>query len=245
MNDRIFLHGGVRLLGAGLACALALASIASGEPPFAELAKSGKSLVVPSEQASKGTVYYALTARDRQIYFESDAPLEKIKGQSNQVIGYAVAASDDDPARLVAGEWHLPVASMRTGIAMRDEHLAGKDWLNAGEFPNIVFQITKVEDVEAIKISGASKTYSVTLVGDMTIHGVTKRMKIPDTTIAFVEGSDKTAKIAKGDLMAIRARYDVTLKDFDVSHPVIGDKVAQTVQIDTALYVSTIPPEKQ
>ena len=245
MNYRKSLLCGGRFIGAGVVCGMVFGSAALAAPPFAEHARSGKSLVVPAEHASKGTVYYALPGRDRQVYFESDAPLEKIKGQSNQVLGYAVAGPDGDPARLAAGEWHLPVASMRTGIAMRDEHLAGKDWLNAAEFPNIVFQVTSVKNVKVLKISEASQTYTVTLVGDMTIHGVTQKMTIPNTTIAFIKGTDRTVKVAKGDLMAIRVKYDVTLKDFGVSHSVIGDKVAQTVQIDTVLYTSTVPPEKQ
>src|SRR3954453_22321279 len=89
---------------AGVAVAgLAMAAVA-GDPP-AEKSASGKSLVVPEAAAKKGTVYYCLPEHGRQIYFVSDAPVEKIKGQSDKVIGYCIAGKDS-PAALQGGEWH-------------------------------------------------------------------------------------------------------------------------------------------
>lgn len=230
------------VLGAALVAALTLTAAAA--PPFAKANTSGDSLAVPADQASKGTVYYALPGRDRQVYFETNAPLENIKGQSNRVIGYVVAGDGSSPARLQGGEWHLPIKSMRTGIAMRDKHMAGKDWLDAEASPDIVFQIDKVQDITPGKASSSFASYKVTLVGDMTLHGVTRPMSIP-ATLTFLQASDKTARVASGDLLAIKAKYTVKLSDFGVSHPVIGKKVADTIELNTVLYMSTIPPERQ
>ncbi len=221
------------------------AGVALAGPPFAEHAASGLSLVVPTEKASLGTVYHALSRRDRQVYFESDAPLEDIKGQSNQVIGFAIAGPADSPAALRAGEWHLPVRSMRTGIELRDEHLAGKDWLDAESHPNIVFQIERVRDIKPGKQTDAFSSYTVTLEGDMALHGTTRRVTIPSTTLVFMPESESTRSIAAGDLLAIRTKFEVILSEYGVSHPVIGSKVAETVTIDLALYSSTVAPEKQ
>ncbi len=220
-----------------------LAVVAIAGPPFAGRAPSGKSLIVPREAQSKGTVYYALPGRDPQVYFESDAPLEDIKGQSKQSIGYAVATQSG--SALVAGEWHVPVESLKTGIDLRDEHLASSDWLNAEEFPNVVFQLKSVRDAKSLKQTSAFSTYSVTLVGDMTVHGVTKEMTIPNTSVTFMRESEKTRARAAGDLLAIRTKYTITLSDFDISHSVIGNKVANTIEVDTRLIMSTVPPEKQ
>lgn len=221
---------------------LGLWSSAVAGQPFAETAETGDTLVVPGDVPEGGVVYYALTGGERQVYFTSDAPLEDITGQSNQVIGYAVAS---EAGRSLTGEWHLPVTSMVTGIELRDEHMAGPDWLDAASHPNIVFQLESVEDAELARETSAFRTYNVTLVGDMTIHGVTQPIFIPDATITFLSESEQTRSVAQGDLMAIRARYSVTLSDHEVSHPVIGDKVANEIEIDTALYLSTVPPSEQ
>lgn len=222
--------------------ALVIGAGALAAPPIAERSDSGATLVVPATLARAGTVYHALPGRDRQIYFESDAPLEDIKGQSNQVIGFAVAGPASNPAALRGGEWHLPVDSIRTGIQLRDEHLAGKDWLDAASHPDIVFQLEEVRQPSLTKDGAGYRTYEGALVGEMTIHGVTNPITITGATITLLDASDRTAKVAPGDLMLIRATYSVTLRDYEVSHPVIGDKVAETIEITTTLYLSTTPP---
>lgn len=227
----------VGMLGLSSASSLGVA------PPFAKANASGKSLAVAPEVASRGVVYHALSERDRQIYFESNAPLENIKGQSNKVIGFAVASTSRD--NLVAGEWHLPVTSMKTGIDLRDEHLAGGDWLDAKSHPDIVFQLQKTENVSLEKQSASFSTYSGTLVGDLTMHGVTRPIRVEGARFTFLPASAQTAGVARGDLLAVRAKLSVRLADYGVSHPVIGDKVAETVTIDVALYHSTIGPENQ
>lgn len=228
----------------GLAVAIG-ASLALAGPPFAQKTPDGKTLEVPPDLARRGTVYYALPGRDRQIFFESDAPVEDINGQSNQVIGFAVAGSPGNRAELVGGEWHLPVRSIDTGIPLRNKHLAGPDWLDAENHPNIVFQLNEVRNIRLKKRTDRFETYGLTLVGDMTIHGVTKELVIPNATVTFLSESDATRRIADGDIMAIRAEYPITLADFNVEHPVIGERMARTVQVDTSLYLSTVPPSEQ
>jgi len=242
MNTARFTRTALATIGLGLAT---LSSAALAGPPFAEHAPDGKTLVPHEAHRGKGTMYHVLTDREQQIFFESDAPMEKIKGRSNQVIGYAVALESGSPARLVGGEWHLPVESMKTGIELRDQHLAGSNWLDAENHPHIVFQLEEVKDIELVKESAGFETYSVTLVGDMTIHGVSKRMSIPNTRVTFMEESERTRRVAEGDLVSIRTSYSVRLSDFDVSHGTIGSKVAEVVEIDTKLFLSTVPPGEQ
>jgi polyisoprenoid-binding protein YceI len=225
-----------------LVACLGAAGLAVAGPDFAKEAPSGKSLVVPEAEKARGAVYHALPGRERMVYFTSDAPMEKIKGQSNTIIGYAIAGKDN-PAQLQGGEWHLPVASIRTGNGTRDKHLQGEPWLDAGKNPSIVFQLKEVKDLKPAKEGG--KTYSATLVGDMTIHGVTKPLTVTDATIAVMPEGPETAKVAKGNLMAIRAKYAVTLSDFDVKNQIGGQKVAETIQLDNTIYMSTVPPEEQ
>lgn len=236
--------GGVAL-GAMLAGVAMAGTPSVGGPPFAEKARSGKSLVVRSEHKNKGTLYYALTGKDPQIFFKSDAPLENIRGQSNRVIGYIVAGGSDAPAKLVGGEWHLPVDSMRTGIKERDGHMASSSWLDAESFPDIVFQLKSVKDVSLDKETEAFATYSATLVGEMTVHGQSRPVTLQDARITFMPESEATRGVAIGDLMAIRVKYSIKLSEYGVKNDIIGGKVAEVIEIDTALYMSTVKPEDQ
>jgi len=214
------------------------------KPTFSPATPDGKTLVIPASEASLGAAYYTITNRDRQIYFESNAPLEDIKGQSNRVIGYAIVSSNT-PGKIVAGEWHLPVKSMKTGIKKRNGHLASDMWLDAKSFPDIVFHITETKDLKVVKTTPNFASYTTTLVGDMTLHGVTHTISIPNSTITMMNASAATRKVAKGNLLAIHSKFSVSLKDYGVSHPVIGEKVANNVKLDVSLYLSSEPPAKQ
>jgi len=223
---------------------LALAADQAPQVTPAQKTSDGKTLVIPAAEKAKGAAYYALTGRDRQVYFESNAPLENIKGQSNKVIGYAVM-STRTPGSVVAGEWHLPVSSMKTGIDLRDEHLASKDWLNAESNPDIIFKVRETRDVRIVKAADAFTSYAATLVGDLSLHGVTKTITIPGSTITVMNASETTKAVAKGDLVALRSKFTVSLADYGVSHPAIGMKVAGEVSLDVSLYLATVPPNKQ
>lgn len=218
---------------------LALAAIA----PAAERTESGASLVIPAEHAEAGTVYHVLPGKDAQVTFTSDAPLERIKGVSAQVVGYAVAGPESDPAALKAGAFLLPIASLDTGIPLRDEHLQGERWLNAGSYPDIAFVITDTKNAHLEKDGEGFSTYSVTLVGEMSIKGVTKEMEIP-ARLTYMAESERTRARAKGDLLALRCEYEITLADFGVDGGGMG-KVAETVTLDQALFFSTVRPEDQ
>ncbi|HYE62494.1 MAG TPA: YceI family protein [Phycisphaerales bacterium] len=205
-----------------------------------------KSLPVPAETAKKGTVYYCITAKERQITLHSDAPVEQIDGYSINVVGYAVAGPKDSPAKLQAGEWHLPVASIDTGNRMRNKHLTEAGWLDAAKFPNIIFKLSEVKDIGEAKTdetTGAT-SYECTLVGDMTLHGITKQMTIPGAKIAFRKGDETTAREAAGDLMLVSCKFKIKLSDFGVSNKVVGQKVAEDIELTTKLVHTTVEPSK-
>jgi polyisoprenoid-binding protein YceI len=63
----------------------------------------------------------------------------------------------------------IDVNSIDTREAQRDGHLKSPDFLDAEKYPTITYKSTKVE-------SAGSKKYNVT--GDLTIHGVTKPVKL-------------------------------------------------------------------
>jgi polyisoprenoid-binding protein YceI len=62
------------------------------------------------------------------------------------------------------------VNSISTGADQRDEHLRGADFFEAGKYPQMIFTTTKYENVDN---DGSYEVY-----GDLTIHGVTKTIKL-------------------------------------------------------------------
>jgi polyisoprenoid-binding protein YceI len=152
-----------------------------------------------------------------QPEFTSEAPLEKIKGVSEGVL--TLEGDFADLANLKATV-QIPVASMRTGNDIRDEHLRGADWLNAAANPNVEF---KTESITIVKQKGDATKGKATLNanGSITINGVSK----PLNAKVKIKWSSKSVKV--------KTKFTIALQDFEVkgSEGVVGNKVGKTIDI--------------
>ena len=98
--------------------------------------------------SKKGTMFHVQDPMGRNsVTFKSAAPLEDITGTSNKITGY-ISFDPNNPDKGGHGKLTVPVASLNTGIPMRDEHLQGAEWLDAGTYPEITLEITKVKKVK-------------------------------------------------------------------------------------------------
>jgi polyisoprenoid-binding protein YceI len=170
------------------------------------------------------------------VSFTSEAPLEDIVGTSREISGYLVF-DPQNPTHDSHGELRVPVASLNTGIPLRDEHLQGKDWLDADGYPDIVLVIDKVADIKVIEKTADYQTYDLNIQGELTIHGHTQKVKIPGR-LTYLMASDKTRQVMPGDLLAARADFDVALADFGVTGPrgagIVGSKVGESISINVS-----------
>lgn len=197
---------------------------------------------VPDELREAGTIYHTISGDQTQVTFTSNGQLQQIVGKSNAVVGYAVAGAVDAPAKLAGARWLLPVESLATGIPLRDDHLAHK-WLRAEEHPTIEFTLTSTEDIEPVKSGPGYSTWSLTLVGSMTIRGETRVLRVPDARLSFLEESESTAKVAPGDLCFLKCEYRVKLSDFGIHDADVPSKVSDEIALVQLLRMTTIARE--
>lgn len=92
--------------------------------------------------------------------------LDDASGSFRDVRGTLVVAPDlaKSSVRVV-----VQTASIDTNVDARDQHLRSADFFDAAKYPEIVFTSTS--------IAKAGEAYVAT--GDLTLHGVTKRVTVP------------------------------------------------------------------
>ena len=80
---------------------------------------------------------------------------------------------DVDPKNIKATKGNLTIdaSSISTGNAKRDGHLKSPDFFDVAKFPEIKFASKEVKDVNM-------KDSTATLVGDLTMHGITKEISL-------------------------------------------------------------------
>ncbi len=195
--------------------------------------------------AKHGTVFYVADPQGRnQVTFTSEAPLEDIVGTTNQIVGYLVF-DPDKPKNGVRGFFKVPVKALDSGIPLRNEHLQSDMWLNAESFPDITFTVESARSIWKQKSSEAYQTYKMKLIGPFTIHGFTREVEVP-ARLTFLRESDKTRMKLPGNLLGVRAEFEVVLADFGVNGPagmdLIGSRVGETVTLQVSVFASDKKP---
>ncbi len=106
---------------------------------------------------------------------------------------------------VVQGHVEFRVADMLTGIGARDRHLRGT--LKADSFPTIRFELVGV-DPQPARGGGGGDTIPLTYQGHLTIHGVTRTVRVSGTVVL------------QPGVVEIRANFPVDMREFGVDPPV-------------------------
>lgn len=178
-------------------------------------------LIGPTTMASaQSQTFQVRPNAGSRIQFVSTAPLETITGVSSHVSGdFTMNPGDLSSMR---GTVRVRVASIRTGIDLRDEHLRGPNWLGAGANPNATFEITRVEGASTVARGG---TVRVRLHGRFSIHGVTRPM-VANARVRLVSDTE----------VSVRANFRVRLTDHNVSVPLpVRLKVSNEIRVNVRL----------
>ncbi len=133
---------------------------------------------------------------------ESDAV-----GRTDQVSGTITITSDGTTSSLTAGTLQVDTTTITSDKTMRDNRLR-TEGLQTNSYPTASFTVTQPVEITAAAISGTSS--DVTLVGDLTLHGVTKSVQIPAKT-QLVDGTIQVA-----------GSISFGLSDFNMVAPNIG-----------------------
>lgn len=218
---------------------------------------SGLALVVPEEHAALGRVYEVMPGQDAQATFTSEALLGRIVGTSAAAVGYLItplvfpsdAAVSEIPP-IYTGEFRVPVASIDTGIPARNEHMRSSRWLDAVEAPDLVFRLDHAEHAAPLLASGqagvpdGARIWSIDLVGEITVHGVTRPLRVTAARLTALPESPITHRRGPGDLLILRAEFELNLRDFNINDPAISaGLVSETIAVDVFLPLSTASPD--
>ncbi len=182
------------------------------------------------------TFHFGANEARTTILFESETSVEVIHGITHTVSG--AATFDFEKGEGVA-ELRVPVKSLDTGLAARNGHLQGEDWLEADKYPEIVFR------TKGLKRTGrdeAKKRETWTYEGEITIHGVTKPLKGEATVQRVPEELGRT--LGAGAWVKVKTAFPVTLKDFDIEVPeVAAAKVSPTWDVKVDIFGTTELPK--
>jgi polyisoprenoid-binding protein YceI len=167
-----------------------------------------------------------------QVTFFSTTPLEDINGTANGITG-SVSFDVANLAMTLKGKLTVQVATMNTGIELRNKHMQSSNWLDAAKYPEISFEIKSVSDVK----QAADNKLEFKVKGDFTLHGITKEV-VANADATYLDENEQTRKRAQGDLLGVRAKFTINLSEYGVDNAVIGNKVSEKIEVGVNVVAS-------
>ena len=124
-------------------------------------------------------------------------------------------------------DFTIQATSIDTGNTNRDEHLRSPDFFEVAKFPTLTFKSTSIKPK-------SKADFDVT--GDLTIHGVTKRVTLPVTFLGF--GKDPRGNERAGfaiDTTLDRKDYGIVWnRALDEGGALLGDDVKVEISLEVA-----------
>jgi polyisoprenoid-binding protein YceI len=177
---------------------------------------------VAGSAASNATAW-AIDAAHTHIGFSvPHMVISEVAGHFTKFTG-TVLLDEKDPTKSQL-EFRAEVASITTDNADRDKHLQSPDFFDAKAFPAVTFKSTK--------ITKSGKGYKI--AGDLTIHGITKRVTLEATLSAAVTSPwGKQVRAAKISGKIKRQDFGLTWnKALDKGGVLVGDEVTLGVTVE-------------
>ena len=181
--------------------------------------------------AAEPTVYdFGKNGDDKNnIIWESQATIQTIVGTTLKCDGMVVWDQADIKNSVLA--FSVPVDSIKTGIADRDEHLYSAEWLDAENHPTITYKGKVIRGFKDDK-------HRIKLTGRLTCKGMTRKHTVILTVkpLPAKKGLEQFGYI--GDMLHVRGEFKIKLADFGIHPPqnVSGIKVAEEVTVKIDLF---------
>ena len=164
---------------------------------------------------------YTIDPTHTQVEFTySHFGLSNITGRFDQVSGEFDLNTKDLAKSKIAVE--IPISSMSTGVDKLDTHLQGPDFFDAGKFPNASFKSTMVHVVNDKQLH---------VMGDLTIHGVTKPATLDVTVNKIAEHPMRKLPTAGFDAVTTIKRSDFGVGAYA---PAVSDEVTITITMEAS-----------
>jgi len=206
----------------GTATATATApGVLEGEPSTLACAAVGNAAPT-AEPTAETAATFTIVSEESEARYRAQ---EELAGQgANEAVGATSAfigsiLFDADAMPLACTRFDVDLRTLVSDESRRDNYLY-TNTLETQQYPLATFVLTDVEGLDGPLADGEETTF--TLIGNLTVHGVTKLVAW-EATVTL-----------DGDTLDGRAATEFDMPDFDIAPPVIGPVVSldETVRLE-------------
>ena len=159
--------------------------------------------------------------------------ISTVRGEFGSISG--TIEYDGSSVASIKADVTIDTTSITTHNDKRDAHLKSPDFFDVAKFPTITFKSKKV-------VPGANGAFQ--LIGDLTMHGVTKEVTldatVPSKVIKGMRGESRVAASAttKVNRQDFGVKWNASL---DGGGVVVSDNVSITLDVEAMMQPATAP----
>lgn len=151
-----------------------------------------------------------LFSRSARITFLSNAPLEDIESRNNQVVTVWDVATG-------TLEFSLLIRGFEFKKALMQQHF-NENYLESDKYPKAIFKGT-IQNAQVVHLK-TDGNYAIDVAGDITIHGVTRKISIPATIVV------------KNRSISARAEFTLSPANFNIQIPaIVKDNISKQIKV--------------
>jgi hypothetical protein len=160
-------------------------------------------------------------SKNGHVWFVSHTPVEDVEGHNRQVVSILDTETGDI-------SFNMLIKSFEFKIALMQEHF-NENYMESSTYPKAAFK-GKLTDNTIVNYK-KDGIYNIQVEGDMTIHGVTKKV--------LAKGSLEV----KGETITAKSKFVVSPKDYEIKIPaMVENKIAREIEVNVDV---TYNPYKQ
>ena len=160
--------------------------------------------------------------------FNLDAPLESVNGSASGISG-TVSFDPENPGA-TTGRVVVAADSLTVPNPLQKEHLHSANWLDVAKYPEIVFEAKTLAHVTT-----TDNVTSADVTGTFSLHGVSKEITVPVKLTFLKDKLGARVPNLKGDLLVIRANFNINREDFGIQKGNYEDKVSPTINLTLSI----------
>ena len=160
-------------------------------------------LTLVGSSLTAAVVTYSIRPDAKQLAeFHAEDTYDSFDGRTSKVTGTITA---DATAPASSGvELTIDLGSLDTGVALRNKEMRDL-YLDTGKFPNASFRSVAVTGPAEIQ---PNQPAEISVTGDFSLHGVTRKMIIPVRVVLIPDGR-----------IHVTSRFNIKLTDFGIHVP--------------------------
>jgi polyisoprenoid-binding protein YceI len=165
---------------------------------------------------------YKIDKAHSEVVFQIRHLVTKVRGRFDDFEG-SIQLNDERP-ELSSVEFTVKAASIDTNEKDRDTHLRSADFFDVEKFPDLTFKSKQI-------IKKSNESYDV--IGDLTIHGVTKDIALPITHLGKAKDPWGMERVGfEGEITLNRKDFGLMWNaPLEIGGFLVGDEVRVSLSI--------------